>query len=574
MESVKLSITCRGALEAKYDVRTRARIDTAIANWIPADAQRGIRTIHLAVDDAKAMKPYKVAPVTGEVTAEKVKVALDALVARLSPDYIVLMGSGDVVPLFDVPNPTFNEDGDTDESVPTDNPYASSRKFDLKKRATYLVPDRVVGRMPDLPGSKDATWLTRYLAVATGWKSLPASKYAKDLMVCTTTWRKSGQACAKYVARDIASLLLSPPVRERSKPIRDRHGALFQMIKCHGSPNDSAFYGQKGNSYPEALRSRSLDRRTKKATVVGAMCCFGANVFDPLDPTAVNPGEPPIPNVYLRQGAFGFLGSTCTAWVGLDAMLCADWIVAAFLKSVMSGASLGRAALEAKQDFVRWNEQQGDQIDSADEKTLLQFTLLGDPSVHPVIAAGPAAVATASLLGAKPGAAVTLARRQRRAARFELGAVLRDGLPERQTLKAAAVPKSVKGVATQLAERAGVDFKFKLASPKVQRVKTEISQPELSVTAALPLVAAKMRSSPAKLVSRTSYQYYWTARYHVADAPVAELRMVTIQADPSGHVLRTQLLASSAESSLRRRSRESRATTRTSKRNGAARGRA
>lgn len=574
MESVKLSITCHAALEAKYEAKTLARIDTAIANWIAADAKRGIRTIHLAVDDPKAMKPYKVPAVTGTVTAEKVKVALDALVARLSPDYIVLMGSGDVVPLFDVPNPTFNEDGDTDASVPTDNPYASSRKFDAKKRASYLVPDRVVGRIPDLPGATDATWLTRYLAVATGWKSRPGSKYAKDLLVCTSTWKKSGQACAKYISRDIASLLLSPPVIERSKPIKDRHSALLQMIKCHGSPNDSAFYGQKGNAYPEALRSRSLKQRTRKATVVGAMCCYGANVFDPLDPTAVNPGEPPIPSVYLRQGAFGFLGSTCTAWVGLEAMLCADWIVAAFLKSVMSGASLGRATLEAKQDFVRWNEQQGDQVDSADEKTLLQFALLGDPSVHPVIAEAPAAVPTASLLGAKPDAAVALARRQRRAARFKLGAVLRDGLPERQTLKASGVPKDVKGVATQLAARAGAEFSFRLRSPKVQRVKTQISQPELSITAARPLAAARMRSAPEKIVNRTNYQYYWTASYHEPAAPIAELRMVSIQADSSGRVLRTQLLASSTESALRRKSRESRPTTRTAKRDRAARGRA
>jgi hypothetical protein len=35
-------------------------------------------------------------------------------------------------------------------------------------------------------------------------------------------------------------------------------------------------------------------------------------------------------------------------------------VLAAFLKGILGEASLGRAALAAKQDFVRWNQQQGD----------------------------------------------------------------------------------------------------------------------------------------------------------------------------------------------------------------------
>ena len=56
MQSVKLSITCRKSLQQKYDARSLRRIDCAIAKWIAADAERGIRTIHLAVDDAADMK--------------------------------------------------------------------------------------------------------------------------------------------------------------------------------------------------------------------------------------------------------------------------------------------------------------------------------------------------------------------------------------------------------------------------------------------------------------------------------------------------------------------------------------
>ena len=517
MQSVKLNITCRKPLQKKYNATAIQRIDSAIAKWIAADANRGIRTIHLAVDSAADMRPYKIAPVIGRPSAAKVKKALDQLIAGLSPDYVVIIGSGDIVPLFDVTNPTRSGDGDTDPTVPTDNPYASSRPFNPKKRATYLVPDRVLGRIPDLPGSSDPAWLLNYLAVATGWKSRSPASYTKDLLVCCDTWKKSGKECVEYLSRDSGTLLTCPPSIDSSKTMEGRRAALFQMIKCHGAPNDSWFYGQKGGEYPEVMRSTSLRKKTKKATVVGSMCCFGANIFDPLDPTAQHPGEPPISSVYLRQGAFGFLGSTCTAWVGLDTMLCSDWIVSAFLKSVLAGASLGRAALEARQNLARWRQAQGEQADSADEKTLIQFVLLGDPSIHPVKVAEPHAVA-----------AVTLARRQRRATSHQLGAMLTAGIPERRAVNERTVPTNVEGLARELSKRAGSGFQFRLSDPQVERVTSTIPQPELRQNA---------------VVGRNSLQYYWMARR--GDGPVTDVRIVSIQTDVNGNVIRTQVLASS-----------------------------
>ena len=543
MQSVKLSITCRKPLEKKYGAKALAIIEGAIAKWIASDAARGIRTIHLAVDDAKDMKPYNVAPVTGTITAGKVKRAIDALVAGLTPDYIVLIGSGDVVPLFNVTNPTLSNDGDTDPTVPTDNPYASSHTFDGKKRASYLVPDRVLGRIPDLPGSKDPAWLLNYLAVATAWKSRPPASYARDLLVCCDTWRKSGKACVEYLSRNAATMMTCPPSGDSSKRMQGRRAALLQMIKCHGAPNDSWFYGQRGYDYPEVMRSTSLRKRTSKATVVGSMCCFGANIFDPLDPAAQHPGEPPISSVYLRQGAFGFLGSTCTAWVGLDSMLCSDWIVAAFLKSVLGGASLGRATLEARQNLARWSQSQGDQVDSADEKTLIQFMLLGDPSIHPVKASEPGALASAGMLGAAPVASVALARRQRRSTSHQIGAMLTAAIPERRAVKEATVPKDVEGLARQLSAQAGAGFQFRFSSPQVERVTSRIPQPELMTAPAVALATAGRRTNATEVVGRKSLQYYWMARRD--EGPVPDVRIVSIQTDPQGNVLRTQVLASS-----------------------------
>jgi hypothetical protein len=52
--SVKLSVTVRGPLERKYDSAALKEIDRAVKGWIAPDNKRGIQTVHLAIDDAKA----------------------------------------------------------------------------------------------------------------------------------------------------------------------------------------------------------------------------------------------------------------------------------------------------------------------------------------------------------------------------------------------------------------------------------------------------------------------------------------------------------------------------------------
>jgi hypothetical protein len=92
-----------------------------------------------------------------------------------------------------------------------------------------------------------------------------------------------------------------------------------------------------------------------------------------------------ICNTYLAHGAYGFFGSSTIAYGPADANGSADLICQYFLKHVFAGASLGRAALQARQDFVGGATQ----LDPFDEKTLAQFNLMADPSIHPVSPAPP-----------------------------------------------------------------------------------------------------------------------------------------------------------------------------------------
>ena len=153
-ESIKLAVTVRSALASKYTADALKKIDAAVDGWIAAEKARGINTVLVGLDAKKDMEGQGLQPIQGKVTALKAKKAIDALAKKLSPDYIVILGGDDVVPQFHVPNPSFSFNGDEDETVPTDNPYATSRPFAAASTKSYLVPDRVVGRLPDLPASK------------------------------------------------------------------------------------------------------------------------------------------------------------------------------------------------------------------------------------------------------------------------------------------------------------------------------------------------------------------------------------------------------------------------------------
>ena len=81
-ESIKLSVTVKARLEAKYtNPAALKKIKAAVERWKNADAKRGIQTVHVAVDDSADtnMKALGVTPVSGGVTPGKVKRVIDDL---------------------------------------------------------------------------------------------------------------------------------------------------------------------------------------------------------------------------------------------------------------------------------------------------------------------------------------------------------------------------------------------------------------------------------------------------------------------------------------------------------------
>ncbi len=372
MQIDKVIITNMGALREKYGKRM-LRIERALLRLVAADAKRGIETKVVAVDSASDMGTAGGRPVTDKEDQKEVKGAVDAVCQAYRPDYLMILGAPDVVPHQDLRNPVYDPQGDEDRVVPSDIPYACEVPFSKDPRR-FVGPTRVVGRLPDLLGTGDPAYLVSLLGTAARHKTRPRSDYQKYFSVSAEVWKGSTALSLTKLFGSSEAMATSPPRGPAWTPAQ--LGRRVHFINCHGAPSDPDFYGQRGNRYPVAHSAKRLIKRIMNGTVIAVECCYGAELYDPAD----SAGQAGICSTYLRDGAYGYFGSSTIAYGPSEGNGQADLICQYFLNEVLDGASLGEAALRARHRFA----QAYTHLDPVDLKTLVQFHLLGDPSIHAV----------------------------------------------------------------------------------------------------------------------------------------------------------------------------------------------
>ncbi len=370
----KLIVTNIGALRGKHGRTQTRKILKALDALIRADAKRGVTTKLVAIDRKTDMKGIGNA-VTKTTDRRQVKRAIDELAAHLQPHYIMLLGAPDVVPHQSLKNPLFDPPNDTDRRVETDLPYACDHKYSTEIR-DFCGPTRVVGRLPDVQGVGDTAHLLKLLDSAVRWKTRSRSSYESCFGITAEAWKRSTRQSVRRLVGSQKGVGVSPT--EGPKWKKTELGRRLHFINCHGDTLKAEFYGENEDDeddQPVAHHAVGLPKAVKAGAVVAAECCYGAELFKPL----AN-GPMGICQTYLHEGGAGFFGSTTIAYGPAVGNGLADLICIYFVQAVLDGASLGRATLTAQQKYVAEVGQMGPH----DLKTLAQFVLLGDPSVHPV----------------------------------------------------------------------------------------------------------------------------------------------------------------------------------------------
>ena len=373
MTSVKLIVTSKNNLQFKYG-KNFSKIEALLNKLKVADKKKGLDTKIIFIDDPKSAKAAGIKKVSS-ISEKECKRVVDDLYKKYIPSYIAILGAGDVIPFHEIVNPAEDEDA----TAPSDLPYACDAAYS-KTIDAYTGPTRVVGRIPDIAGlQKNTAYLEKIIANIINQKPIDPDQYRNYFAVTAQVWKISTQMSLQSIFSDNKKLFPSPAKSEKTpaKYSKTQLKPLTHFFNCHGAKTDPCYYGQKGNNYPEALRSSNLEMNVSSGTIIAAECCYGAQLYDP---TVLQPEESCIANIYLENGAIAMLGSSTIAYGPSDSNSLADLITSYFIKSILSGASTGRALLEARQKFL---SDSGPQLDPYELKTLAQFYLLGDPSVQP-----------------------------------------------------------------------------------------------------------------------------------------------------------------------------------------------
>jgi hypothetical protein len=386
MPKTKLILTNEGALRLKYGDAGLATVKAAVDALVAADKARDITTSLVRLDVKEDVEPLGAKPVTGK-SQKSCKDAVDAVCKATSADFVMLLGASDVVPQQSLDNPLRKKKsaGDADPEVPSDLPYASAAPYSRDPRA-FLAPSRVVARLPDLVNARTPEHLVALLQIAAGARVRTRREYDAFFAVSAKVWTNATKATLRAIFGASKGLALSPKAGPAWTPAELEPRS--HLINCHGLPGQAEFYGQEGDDFPVAHQAARLAQMISDGTVVAAECCYGAELYDPAIGLPMG-----ICHAYLREGAYGFLGSSTIAYGCSDPPTgAADLLCQYFLELVLQGVSIGGAVLGARQRFVKKNSP----LDPFDLKTVAQFDLFGDPSLR--------AVASSSAGRSSPGA--------------------------------------------------------------------------------------------------------------------------------------------------------------------------
>jgi hypothetical protein len=368
--SRKMVVTNQTALRGKYGATGLKAIERAIGRLARADHRRGIATT-LTYLDGPGLRTSRV---KDPKDPAEVKAALDSLFIRHHPEYLVILGSHDVVPYQDMRNKLFDgadPNGDPDRFAYGDLPYACETPYS-QDVTRFRGPTRVIGRIPDLTGAREPGYLIRLLTKCAAQKPLqrPTSAFGLSARV----WQTSTRTSLRNLLGAMPSVLTSPkagPAHARQQ-LREK----VHFVNCHGDQLDHTFSGEgPRRQYSTAMDSRRLVG-VGAGTVAAFECCYGAELYDPKGLPAIS-----VAYRYLARGAAGVIASTTISYGPAAENANADLICQFFVEQVLRGASLGRAMLEARLQYIRGLSV----LDAFDEKTLAQFVLLGDPSIHPFV---------------------------------------------------------------------------------------------------------------------------------------------------------------------------------------------
>jgi hypothetical protein len=431
-QTVVLVITGEQALTRKFGREGWRQIETLLKEMVDSKRAHGMDARLVVLDNAESLRKNGFRQLN-PVSTDKPEAIRDLVNAALPditgtshyPDSIFIIGGHEIIPFWELANPSF----DSDKVVFSDNPYGA-------RDHTYLLPERLVGRLPDgnslefllarlrenimrqktrlsahspfsslplriiesvIPGGTrtllsglddglpfEEAWLHTTLANNEQFLDKERSAQLSPFFYSAEVWRKSTETLKTCISSS-ANIVCSPPVQNDSFQSNLLQRPQLLHFNLHGFKDNANWYGQRHTSrivppklasLPVAFTPKLAAQVQNAGTVVFSEACYGGflNGKNPKDSIALT---------FMERGAAAFVGSTVISYGSFGPELsCASHLSYYFWKEVLlNGSSFGRALQAAKSSYVKERLAAGHNLSGDDAKTLLEFVLLGDPTL-------------------------------------------------------------------------------------------------------------------------------------------------------------------------------------------------
>jgi len=379
-------------LQNKYGVETTNILDKQLRSLVTALRKRlDWGAILVYADEPASMAQYGLKPVPAD-DAWKLKLSLvdldDSLGKRGARiGAVLIIGGPDVVPFHYLPNPT----DDSDDDVPSDNPYAT-------RDENYFVPEWPVGRLPGGSG-KDPGLLISTLRAMTDRHASAKTETTNRLTALwlwivdifqsrrtnvkasfgysAEVWKEVSSSIFKTIG-DPRSLFTSPPDETQRKRLLP--ATRLGYFNLHGVPDSAEWFGQRdprngddGPEYPTALHPDDVVNGGRAPQVIFSEACYGTNILK----KSINDA---MALKFLASGSQAVIGSTVISYGSVTPPLnAADLLGKAFWQHFKDGFPTGEALRRAKITLATEMHNRQGYLDGEDQKTLISFLLYGDP---------------------------------------------------------------------------------------------------------------------------------------------------------------------------------------------------
>jgi hypothetical protein len=300
---------------------------------------------------------------------------LEKLLKERTIKYVVLVGSWDDVPPFELSNPALDLDGE--KLCFSDAPYGLPGQ-DSPDEEQNLIPALSVGRIPVV----DSNILENVFLAG----QVPINYHQSiDCVVTAKCWEIPTKAIISSLG--LQSTTSTSPIDESGSPAitmltspewdvesftRHAKNASFNsgslmLFNVHGSADNPAWVGE-GDHYVTIHQPGAI-ADYKNSILISEACYGGALGYETQS----------IVEDFFIRGGLGFVGCSVVAYGAIDENItAADVFALTFAQGVLAGNTMGEALISAKKMVL----EEGADAPEICLKTIISFNLYGAPWRH------------------------------------------------------------------------------------------------------------------------------------------------------------------------------------------------